>query len=79
MIGAYIFGGTSSARCSNYALRRTAGDNESMFGKASETPQKFFYLVDLLKFLENVKSAKHLVKGVMKICKAGEYYVAKFI
>ena len=34
---AHIFDGTSSATCSNYTLRRTAVENESIFGKdASE-------------------------------------------
>ena len=59
---AHIFGGTSSACCSNYALRRTAVNYESIFGKASETLQKNFYVVDLLNSLKDVESAKQLVK-----------------
>ena len=46
---AQVFGGKSSASCSNYALRRTAVDNESIFGKdGSEALQKNFYVDNLL-------------------------------
>ena len=38
---AHVFGGTSSASCSNYALRRTTVDNKSIFEKdASEEKKK---------------------------------------
>ena len=30
---AHVFGGASSASCSNFALRRTANDNEQQYGK----------------------------------------------
>ena len=41
---AHIFGGTSSASYSNFALKRTAVDNESIFGKdASEVLKKVFF------------------------------------
>ena len=67
---AHVFGGTSSASCSNYALRRTAVDNESIFGKdASEALQNNFYVNDLLKSSKDVESAKELVKDVMNKCK----------
>ena len=40
---AHVFGGTSSASCSNYALRRTTVDNKSIFEKnASEEKKKKF-------------------------------------
>ena len=77
---AHVFDGKSSACCSNYALRRTAVDNESIFGKdASEVLQNNFYVDDLLKFLKDVESAKELVKDVMNMCKAGGFQLTKFI
>ena len=40
---AHVFGGKSSASCSNYALRRTTVDNKSIFEKdASEATKKEF-------------------------------------
>ena len=72
--------GTSSASCSNYAFKRTAVDNESIFGKdASKVLQKNFYVDGLLKSSKDVKSAKELVKDVMDMCKAGGFYLTKFI
>ena len=68
---AYVFGGTSSASCSNYALKKTAIDNESIFGKDVDF---------LLKSLKDVESAKELVKDVMSmLSKAGGFHLTKFI
>ena len=80
MVCAHVFGGTSSAICSNYALRRTAVDNESIFGKgASETIQKNFYADDFLKSSKDVESTKELVKDAVNMCKAGGFHLTKFI
>ena len=77
---AHVFGGTSSASCSNYALRRSAADNELILGKAaSDALQKNFYVDDLLKSSKDVESATELVKGVMNMCKAGKFHLTKFI
>ena len=76
----HVYGGTSPASCSNYALRRTAGNNESIFGKAaSEELQKSFSMDDLLKSLKDVESARELVKDVMKMCKASGFHLTKLI
>ena len=57
-----VFGGTSSASCSNYALTGTAID-KSVFGKAiSEALQNNFYAKDLLNSSKDVESTKELVK-----------------
>ena len=40
MMCAYVFGGTSSASCSIYTLRRTAVDNKSIFEKMHQKPSK---------------------------------------
>ena len=46
----HVFGGTSSASCSNYALRRTAVESESIYGRAAaEALHHNFYVDDLLK------------------------------
>ena len=75
---AHVFGGISSVSCSNYALRRSAVNNESIFGKAaSEALQKNFYVDDLLKFSKDMKSAKELVKDVMNVCKAGGFFTSQ--
>ena len=46
----HLFGAVSSPSSSNYALKRTAFDNNSSFGvDASETVMESFYIDDLLK------------------------------
>ena len=48
-INVYVFGGTSSPSCSNYALRRTATDNKDKFGKeGTVTLEKNFMLMNCL-------------------------------
>ena len=65
---AHVFGGTSCASCSNYALRRTDVDNKSIFVKAaSEALQKKLDVDGLLKSLKDVESAKEIVKDVMNM------------
>ena len=76
----HVFGGITPASCLNYAFRRTAVDNESIFGKdASEALQNNLYVDGLLKFSKDVESAKELVQNVMNMCKAGGSYLTKFI
>ena len=56
MMCAHNFGGTSSARCSNYALRRAAIDNKDVYGTdAATTLLKNFYVDDLLKSMKDVQ------------------------
>ena len=76
---AHVFGGTSSPSCSNYALKRTAVDNEDKFGEAaSNTLKKNFYVDDLLKSLPTVEDTINLVSDVIKMCAAGGFNLTKF-
>ena len=46
-MGVHVLGGVSSSSCSNYALRKTASDNQDEFGNdAAETLRKNFYVDD---------------------------------
>ena len=77
---AHVFGATSSASCSNYALRRTAVENEAVFGEAAANALHHnFYVDDLLKSIEDLDSAKQLVKDVINMCKSGGFHLTKFI
>ena len=65
---AHLFGGTSSGGCSNYALRRTAVDNEAEFGRAAaSTLLKNFCVDEFLKSVGNINIAKQLVKDVISM------------
>ena len=76
---AHVFGGASSGGCSNYALRRTAVDNEAEFGRAAaSTLLNNFYVDDLLKSVGNINIAKQLVKDVIIMCRSGGFNLKKF-
>ena len=77
---AHVFGATSSASCSNYALCRAAVENEAVFGEAAANALHHnFYVDDILKSIEDLDSAKQLVKDVINMCKSGGFHLTKFI
>ena len=72
MMCAHVFGGTPSASCSNYRLRRTAVDNKEIYGTdAATTLLRNFYVDDLLKSMRDVQSARQLVQNVINMRKSG--------
>ena len=76
----HVFGGTSSPSCSNYALRRTARDNEVTFDpEVAETLRSNFYLDDLLKSVKNEEIAVTLIKDVKALCGEGGFHLTKFV
>ena len=61
----HVFGATSSAGYSNYALKKTSTDYKDVYGfQASETLQRNFYVDDLLK---SVKCEEKAIKLIEKI------------
>ena len=76
---AHVFGGASSPSCSNFALRRTAKDNEQQYGK--EIPQilERSYVDDLLKSFPTVKEAVSTIKQLQELCSRGGFNLTKFI
>ena len=75
----HVFGGTSSPSCSNYALKRTAVDGKTNFGKeAAETLQNSFY-VDDLKSVDDEDKAIKLIKEVKAMCASGGFRLTKFL
>ena len=75
----HIFGGTSSPSCINYALRRTATENEDKFGKeAAVTLEKNFYVDDLLKLVNIVKDGTSIIHDVIAISATGGLNLTKF-
>ena len=73
----HVFGGTSSPGCCNYALRKTAIDNEVRYGEdAYQTLLTSFYVDDFLKSLE---TAIRLIRNVTAMCQTGGFNLTKFI
>ena len=62
-MSAHVFGGGSSGNCSNYALKRTAKENEKKYGtETARTLRENFYVDDLLK---PVNSEDNAIKSGM--------------
>ena len=76
----HVFGGTSSPRCCNYALKKTALDNKSNYHPdVVLTLKRNFYVDDLLKSVTDVSTAVKLTQDVSKICSDGGFHLIKFI
>ena len=74
------FGAASSPSCANFALKRTADDNERQFGsKAADTLRENFYVDDMLKSVSSVTEAVKLVEDVRSMCAAGGFRLTKFV
>ena len=77
---AHVFGGVSSASCSNCVLKRTATDNAYQYGQeAAEVVRSNFYVDDLLKSVDNPKTGMILVKNVVDMSRSGGFHLTKFI
>ena len=74
------FGAVSSPSCANYALRKTADDNEEKFGNAvADTLRRNFYVDDCLRSVSAEATAKEQIKGLRKACTSGGFHLTKFI
>ena len=76
----HSFGAVSSGSCANYALQRTADDNETKLGsEAANTLRRDFYVDDNLKSLETVLKAAEVFEATRKMCAAGGFRLTKFV
>ena len=75
----HMLEGTSSPDCSNYALRRTARDNEIKYDpEVAETLRSDFYVDDLLKSGKDEEIAVTLMKDVKALYAEEEFHLTKF-
>ena len=75
----HLFGAASSPACANYALKRTADDNEDQLGSApADFLRKDFYVDDGLKSVPTADEAIKLIEGVKEMCKRGGFNLHKF-
>ncbi|XP_043204840.1 uncharacterized protein LOC122372053 [Amphibalanus amphitrite] len=74
----HLFGATSSPSCANFALHRTAEDNDSLSREASETIRNNFYVDDVLKSVKDEETAIKLMKDLKVMCALGGFNLTKF-
>jgi hypothetical protein len=74
------FGAVSSPFCANYALRRTAADNEHRFSKkAKMVVYNNFYVDDCLVSVDTIHEAQTLVKELNELLTCGGFFLTKWI
>ncbi len=75
----HLFGAVSSPACANFALKRTAQDNEEELGSdPANFLRRDFYVDAGLKSVSTLAEAVSLVHGVKEMCKRGGFNLHKF-
>jgi len=76
----HLFGATSSPSCANFALRRTADDNQSEFdSEVTNTVHRNFYVDDCLKSTCTVEGAKRIASELSKLLRQGGFRLTKWM
>ncbi|XP_064635262.1 uncharacterized protein LOC135492633 [Lineus longissimus] len=76
----HLFGGVWSPSCANYALKRTARDNEAHFSlEAKETVEQCHYVDDCLKSVPAEAGGIKLAHEVCKLLAKGGFRLTKWI
>ncbi|XP_067021942.1 uncharacterized protein [Acropora muricata] len=74
------FGAVSSPSCSNYALQKTANNNEEEYGSAvASTLRRNFNVDDCLRSDSTEVKAKEQIEGLRQVCAKGGFRLTKFI
>ena len=76
----HLFSAVSSPACANYALKRTADDNENSYGtKVADSLRRNFYVDDVLKSASAEDETIKLAKDVKAVCANGGFNLTKFV
>ena len=76
----HVFGAVDSPCCANYALQRTAHDQEGKFSEdAIHAVKRNFYIDDLLTSKPNSDEATHIAKQLIGILATGGYRLTKWM
>ncbi len=76
----HIFGAISSPSCANFALQRTADDNELLYhSQVANTIRDNFYVDDCVKSVATEPEAVQLVKYLTALCHMGGFELTKWV
>ena len=76
----HLFGGASSPSCANFALKKTAKDNEADFGpEVIETVERNFYVDDCLKSVREEEEAVILARKLRELLARGGFKLTKWL
>ena len=74
-----IFGSKDSPTCADYALKRTATDNQENFPDAARSVQNNFYMDDYLESSPTADEASNKAKDLVKMLALGGFKLTKFV
>ena len=74
----HIFGAKDPPTCANYALQRTATDNEEEFPVASRIVKRNFYMDDFLYSAENIQEAESVKQNPISLLREGGFKLSKW-
>lgn len=76
----HIFGAVYSPSCANFALQKTADDNECQFPpQVAETVRHNFYVDDCVKSVATESEAIHLIKDLTALCSKGGFQLTRWV
>lgn len=76
----HLFGGVSSPSCANFALQKTADDNQKEFSpEVINTVKRNFYVDDCLKSVGSEEGAISLAKDLTSLLKKGGFRLTKWL
>ena len=75
----HIFGARDSPTCANFALQKTASDNQAEYPEAASAVVQKFYMDDYLDSFENTADALNLSKDLVAMLKLGGFNLTKFV
>ena len=76
----HLFSAVSSPAHANYALKRSADDNEDGYeSEAANTLRRNFYVDDILKLVSTEDETIKLAKVTKAVCQNGRFNLTKFV
>ncbi|XP_028408116.1 uncharacterized protein LOC114530710 [Dendronephthya gigantea] len=75
----HLFGAVSSPSVCNYALRKTADDNELDYPTVATVIRRNFYVDDCLRSDKTEESTTKLIDDLRTVCTKGGFHLTKFV
>ena len=75
----HIFGASDSPTCANFALQKTATDNQAEYPEAASAVVQKFYMDDYLDSFQNRDDALKLGRDLVSLLKLGGFHLTKFV
>ena len=75
----HIFGARDSPTCANFALQKTASDNQAEYPKAASAVVQKFYMDDYLDSFQNRDDALKLGRDLISLLKLCGFRLKKFV